>query len=386
MNCHSVLCNFINDHTDNWEELLDKDFHIKIKKDGDLAIFNYHINCDFFSPVVQESRGIIINYIEKEVVCWPFRKFGNYNEGYVDSIDWESAKVLEKVDGSIIKLWFDHKAGKWQFSTNGMIRAEEAPLNDSLLSYHYIDIIKAANNYSSIPFDTLDKSYTYIFELVSPETRVVVKYPEASLYHLGTRSNLTGEEIELDIGIKKPKSFSLKSLEDCVKAALELNKGENKDPDSIENEGFVVVDKDYHRVKIKSPDYLVMNKLTQIKSLSKKDCLTLLLNKSESIDIMTEGNPDLKVFFKFYEYKLEELKMLSNKFAELTRGLYRELDQNRGAVARIISSHRLSGIGFASLDTDKSGSEIVEGLHIEKLLRLIPDYEPETFDKLFYKF
>ena len=37
------------------------------------------------------------------------------------------------------------------------------------------------------------------------------------------------------------------------------------------------------------------------------------------------------------------------------------------------------------LDTDLTGEEIVNSLHIEKLLRLIPDYEPESFDSLFYK-
>jgi hypothetical protein len=147
----------------------------------------------------------------------------------------------------------------------------------------------------------------------------------------------------------------------------------------------VVVDKDYHRIKIKSPDYLVMNKLTQIKSLSKKDCLTLLLNESESIDVITKNSPDLRVYFKFYEYKLYELRMLANKFVLLMKGLYKEFDQNRGAVARVIGNHRLSGIGFCALDTNMTGEEIVNSLHIEKLLRLIPDYEPESFDSLFYK-
>ena len=70
---------------------------------------------------IRELGGIIIDCERCEVVCWPFRKFGNHNEGYADTIDWSTARVQEKVDGSIVKLWYDEANGKWQFSTNGCI-------------------------------------------------------------------------------------------------------------------------------------------------------------------------------------------------------------------------------------------------------------------------
>ena len=47
-------------------------------------------------------------------------------------------------------------------------------------------------------------------------------YFKTSLYHIGTRSNITGIESEEDIGIKKPKSFPLSSLADCLAAAAAL--------------------------------------------------------------------------------------------------------------------------------------------------------------------
>ena len=64
---------------------------IRVKFANNLAIFNYDISADFSDPVVQESRGIIIDTDSLEVVCWPFRKFGNYGESYADSIDWSTA-------------------------------------------------------------------------------------------------------------------------------------------------------------------------------------------------------------------------------------------------------------------------------------------------------
>ncbi|MBQ4511227.1 MAG: hypothetical protein II984_10930, partial [Clostridia bacterium] len=259
MNANSVICKFINEHPNDWFELLHKDYGIRIKKEDSLAIFSYNIECDFKNPIVQEARGIIIDYEKLEVVCWPFRKFGNYTESYADPIDWNNAVVLEKVDGSIIKLWFNEKTEKWQFSTNGMINADYAT-TDAFSNISYGSIIRSAVNFNDIPFDKLDKSSTYIFELVSPQTRVVVKYDETALYHLGTRSNITGIERNEDIGIKKPKSYPINSLEDCVKAAIELNKDCEND-DEIANEGFVVVDKNWNRVKVKSPDYIMMHHL-----------------------------------------------------------------------------------------------------------------------------
>ena len=127
----SYLCKFINNNP-NWESILSEyPYFITIRKDGPLAIFNYNLlaseivegeteedtkrfTCDFSLPEVQEARGIIINYETLEVVCWPFRKFGNYGESYVDTIDWRTARVQEKVDGSIMKLWFNKLTNNWQ--------------------------------------------------------------------------------------------------------------------------------------------------------------------------------------------------------------------------------------------------------------------------------
>lgn len=315
MNVNSVLCNFIKGHADDWEALLEREYSVRVKREGDLAIFNYGFDCNFADPIVQEARGIIIDCKRLEVVCWPFRKFGNHNEIYADEIDWSTARVLEKVDGSIIKLWYDRAADKWQFSTNGTIRAESAPIGQ-YAGLTFGKVILGADNYGKIPFDALDRDCTYIFELVSPETQVVVKYNAASLYHIGTRNNISGEELEVDIGIKKPASYPLESLEQCLRAAAELNRDTAGD-DAIESEGFVVVDGRWNRVKVKSPDYLMMHRLKQPVGVSKRDCIAMLLANDESIGIICEANAELNVTFKYYEYRLAELFLQADKLALL---------------------------------------------------------------------
>ena len=383
MNVNSVICKYINEHPNDWYESLHKDYGIRIKKEGPLAIFSYNVECDFRDPIVQESRGIIIDYEKVEVVCWPFRKFGNYTECYADPIDWNNAVVLEKVDGSIIKLWFNKITEAWQFSTNGMINADNAT-TDAFSNITYGSVIRQAVNYNDIPFDKLDKDSTYIFELVSPQTRVVVKYDEIALYHLGTRSNITGEERNEDIGIKKPKSYKINSLEGCIKAAVELNKGCESD-DEIANEGFVVVDKNWNRVKVKSPDYIMMHRLKHNDGISKKDAVTTLLYIKSDVEKICKSNPLLVHIFKYYDYKLSELNHQANQMAALSRNLYNEYSNDRAAVAKIIKPHKLAFIGFKALETNLTGEEILAGAPIEKLIKLIPDYIPEDLNDLFTK-
>lgn len=66
MNRNSIICNFIADHPNDWEQLLVDEYGIKVKKENSYAIFNYGLNCDYFNPVVQEARGIIIDYINSD--------------------------------------------------------------------------------------------------------------------------------------------------------------------------------------------------------------------------------------------------------------------------------------------------------------------------------
>ena len=201
------LLKFIKEHND-WEELLSKKpYCIKIKKDDGYTMLSYNqIDSDFYNPIVRECRGIILDSNTFEPVCVPFYKFGNYGEGYVPEIDWASAKTQEKIDGSLIKVWYDK--GKWRVSTNNTINAYKCDLGQ-------VDLLKLDCPYNSfgelfdeakaqarLDFNNLDKNYTYMFELVSPYNKVVVPYDEIAIYHIGTRHNKTFKEVTVIIGIK----------------------------------------------------------------------------------------------------------------------------------------------------------------------------------------
>ncbi len=378
MNKNSYLCKFIAENPDDWQQRLERDYYIKCKRDGDLAIFNYGYECDFANPLVQEARGIIINVNTLEVVCFPFRKFGNHNEYYADGIDWESARVQEKVDGSIIKLWYNELTERWQFSTNGLINAERATV-EGQASLTFGEVIRMADNYGKIPFDTLSRDCTYIFELVSPYTKVIVDYGKTTLYHIGTRNAKSGLESDTDIGIKKPESYPLRSLEECLEAAKALN----QTSDEVGAEGYVVVDKDFNRVKVKSPDYLMQHRLRLSADASKKTCVMLVLGPKAELDIAMRLNPSLLPHLKYYDYKICEIIHEARMLTDLAKKLLIEYSGDRGAMARIISKHPLGTIAFRSIDRNTDARELLLQLPIEKVLSLIPTYEPSDLSDLF---
>lgn len=256
----SLLVEFIQQHPADWEQQL-KELNIKVNRDNSFAIFdksfvifNYDINADFSNPLVRECRGIILDMsgAAPQIACFPFTKFGNYGESYADEIDWKTARVQDKLDGSLLKLWYRY--GVWHVSTNSVINAEMAPCGDT----NFFHLFTKAMLDVKLDLYNLNKNNTYIFELISPQNRVCVDYDGiTTLYHIGTRSNITGEELNEDIGVQRPKEYPLHSLEDCIAAAKALN----KDNEVIRYEGFVVVDANYHRIKVKSPQWILVHHL-----------------------------------------------------------------------------------------------------------------------------
>ncbi len=362
MTKNSYICNFIKENAD-WLELLDEkkiSVREEYTKDDNhfaefathFAIFNYEIGADFTDPLTKEARGIIIDLKTLSVVCWPFTKFGNHFESYVDDIDWNSARVQEKIDGSIIKLWNDGE--KWRFSTNKMITPDEK---------FSIAIEKAAKD---IDFSVLSPDNTYILELVSPLTQVVIAYPETKFYHTGTRNNKTGQEIQEDIGLPEPKEFACKSLEECVAMAGRLNKGK-----TVDEEGYVVVDKDYHRIKVKSPVYVQMHHLTE--KGSKKQYLDLLRSGAD-IDTITKQFPQKEEIILFYKQELDKLISLIGHFHDYYLNLYKDLSCDRKKFALTIKDNPMAFVGFSAIN-GQSSDEIILRLSDNKLYNMIPDYE-----------
>ena len=364
----SKILDFIRNNPDTWEELL-SDKLIRVSRRGNLVCFKYTTEADFSDPIVCEARGIIVDLLAMKVVCWPFDKFFNVQESYAAKIDWSSARVLEKVDGSLIKLyWYD---GEWRFATSSTCDAAEANISGSA-GYNFKDILAKAINFENIPFDKLDKDYTYMFELVSPMTQIVVKYKLPQLFFLAARNNNTGEEIDADMGnFARPQSYKLNSLEDCLNAAIKLNEGCG---DSVEREGFVVVDSSFKRIKIKSPEYVAMHKITTNKIFTVKRITELYF---EGIDLheFTNKFPLEARILKYYDWQISEMKFKIENMMVYARKLYEEYDHDRKAVAKSIGTDPYSWVGFAALGNDKTVDDMLTLLTPGKMEKYIKEYK-----------
>lgn len=327
MNDNSLLCKLIRDNSSRWQDILDEK-RIKYKfGDDNFCIFNYDINADFSDPVVREARGIIIDFDTLDVVCWPFTKFCNIEESFHDEIDWNTAVVEQKVDGSICKLFYNHKQRHWQWATNSEIDAHNNTCNSGRTFY---ELIHKCENFKDILIGDLNKNCTYIFELTTPENRVVIDYGNVyKLWHLSTRGNITGNEYEGDsIGIERPRVYPLQTLEECKEAVKSLNNRQ----DNVKAEGFVVHDADYHRVKIKTPEYIVAHKMIANYNFSKKHILEVIHNNAEWIPSIVSEYPFSELYFTYYKYKLVEVKCQMIEALILADRYYEEYDHDRKAV------------------------------------------------------
>ena len=276
-------------------------------------ILSYNqIESDFHEQIVRECRGLILDSKNNPVVI-PFFKFGNYGENYVPEIDWSSACVCEKLDGSIIKVALVD--GKIIVSTNGTINAEKAMVNDMELSFY--ELFRRALENNGLSISALAKSikpnYTYMFELTSPYNRVIVCYKEIDARLIGIRNNITFEEENIYesedlIEILRPKSYKFSSIEDCVKNAQSLPHQE---------EGYVVFDKFYNRVKIKSPHWVALHHLRGDGVVTKTRIIELL-----------KVNEDSEFLSYFPEYS-EVFESVKSEVADICKKLDKELKEYR---------------------------------------------------------
>lgn len=225
----------------NWRELLAAPpYCLRIVENEDLVLFKYTMGrSGYDEPLVLECRGLIVDKATLQPVCYPFNKFFNSVEPHAAAIDWASARVQQKVDGSLINVFFWRD--KWRFSTCGSLFAGElAPL---------IEADMAATGFSFTP---LDPSYTYMFEWVSPAHQIVVPWERPNFVLLGCRNMCTlREEVPpASLPYTRPLSYQLCGLKAIRKAAEAL------DWHNPDGEGFVVVDAAWNRIKVKSPSYV----------------------------------------------------------------------------------------------------------------------------------
>jgi hypothetical protein len=241
-------------------EQLEETYHIKAKvhpKFQNLVCLKYNqIESDFSIQLVRECRGIILDAQNNwSVVCYSFEKFLNYGELLANQIDWSTARVEEKVDGSLMQLYY--YGGKWQVASSGTPDA-----GGFVMSLQGQDSTQTFADLFWQSFKTLGIkepdplkywNYTFTLELCTPQNRVIVHHPQPKLVLLGVRNNTTLEQFRTEpfgqeLGCPVIQTYDLTSWDQVLDHAKTL--------DPLQQEGFVVVNHDFSRVKLKTEQYV----------------------------------------------------------------------------------------------------------------------------------
>jgi RNA ligase len=256
-----------------------------------LTIWNYSEKVQYdnlWDDITLQTRGLVTDD-KGNIIARPFKKFFNDSEKkHTPTPDFD---VYEKMDGSLgilfyyekelsykerYKIWFSSNyetgfeynedvipdfdnpyyeptpktKGEWVLATRGSFTSDQA--------------VKGFEMLQKYEYQKLHKDYTYLFEIIYKENRIVVQYPYEDLILLGMINTKTGYEVDLygegnDVRLKNLVSnlgFKVVRKYDGIND-YSILKGMIKD----DEEGFVVKFSNGDRMKVKGEEYLRLHKI-----------------------------------------------------------------------------------------------------------------------------
>lgn len=313
-------------------------------------------------PIVNECRGLILNEESNwDVVSFPFYRFFNVEEGHAADIDWNTSVVQEKADGSLLIMYYYN--GGWEVTTSGSADASgKVGITTRTFRQYFWDTAR-----DTLPANWLEnarKDHCYMFELMGPDNRIVVYHARPHLKLLGCRNLNTLQEIHVKEavkhfhGVKPVAEFELSSVDEIISTFETLS------PTS--QEGYVVMDASFNRIKIKNPAYVAIHHAKG--SLSTK----------AFVEIVRTGEV-WEMIAHFPEYE-ETLNEVNKRFSNLIKSLedaYAQIshieDRKEFALAaQNLKNCKVTGVLFA-LRSGKVASvrKYLCKMHIDKVMKLL---------------
>jgi hypothetical protein len=230
-------------------------------------------------PVVLECRALILDASRDwAVVAYPFDRFFNLREaGAPTSLDLNTAKVFEKLDGSLATLyWHDgdwHVASSRRPDASGLMGMRSAD-GGILFKDLFWEIWTQLKYERPAPGSRL----CFMYELTSSRHPIIVRHPEDRLTLIGVRDLETLREVDPGPvaeahgwAHQAPLAMTPEQAQDAASGL-----------DAAIQEGFVICDADFRRAKVKSPDYVRMTWLfplcTRREALGRRHLLRVILS------------------------------------------------------------------------------------------------------------
>lgn len=277
---------------------------VKVQRhpDTDLFVYNYTQFAQFervWNPVTLACRGLIVD-AGRRVVARPFRKFFNVSEHASDALPGGAVHVTDKLDGSLGVLY--QYGNGHAIATRGSFTSEQACHATKLWQERYARVFAP------------NPAWTYLFEIVYPDNRIVVDYHGLDdLILLGAVDIASGRSISLTdaaSGWTGPvaEEFPFTTLEEALAAPARGN-----------CEGIVVhfTDSDL-RVKVKHDEYVRLHRL--VTGVSERRVWEAL-SQGQDLAPWLEAVPD-----EFHTFVSSTRDRLAGDFAHLTLEAARRYD------------------------------------------------------------
>lgn len=269
-----------------------------------LYIYNYTAKAQYeymWNEVTMLCRGLILdeNYT---IVARPFTKFFNYGEVTDQQIPSLPFEVYDKMDGSLgILYWWNDRP---YIASRGSFMSEQAIKATELLYDKYAKSI-----------EQLDKTKTYLFEIIYPENRIVIDYGhKEELVLLAIVDIATGLETPLiDIGFPVVNRYDgLNDLQAIRQLQME------------DKEGFIIRFDNGYRIKIKFGEYVRLHRIiTQVSSKT----IWEHLRDNQSMDELLDKVPD--EFYSWVRTTIDEFLEAYQKIEEEAKAEYKELEDRK---------------------------------------------------------
>ena len=273
-----------------------------------LTIWNYSEKVQYdnlWDDITTQTRGLVTDD-KGNIVARPFKKFFNDSEKkHTPTPDFD---VYEKMDGSLGILF--HYEGEWVLATRGSFTSDQA--------------VKGFEMLQKYDYQKLHKDYTYLFEIIYDDNRIVVKYPYEDLVLLGMIHTKTGYEVDLygegnDVRLKnliENLGFKVVKKYDGIND-YSILKGMIKD----DEEGFVVKFSNGDRMKVKGEEYMKLHKL--ITSVSTTAIWEMLSEGRDVLELLKEVPDEFFNKIKMYVRDLKYTYFSLSEYAGKTHDGFR---------------------------------------------------------------
>lgn len=289
-----------------------KELKVEIKEKNGLVLFNYEDDAPRTDPLVCGCRGTIWRF-ENEWVCVrsAFDRFFNLGEEGAPSLpDFSNIQLLEKMDGTLAILYHDPVEQKWTWGTRNTFDLSVISVAGGRSMKSVLDKVPLGDF-----MRTADTSKSYMFELCTPYSTVVVFHPESKLVFLGMRSNTFPypEFDDIPSSVQSPQKFSFPNIEEC-RSYIEANGGKDF-------EGMVLKfgpTEAPSRLKLKSKTFVALARTSNPTSPPEEQII---------MSILSNDLPELLAYFPSWTDRSKKMEEVYKNFSDKVQMIEDELNK-----------------------------------------------------------